>query len=172
MREAGRATEQIADEMLALAGETRGLVVFAVSDPSVFMHAPMIALSQEPDANRCWWTVSAARAAHRVVRTGPSTLSLEVIGATLLQGPFEQLFRSPELTFAVGESVEHCGVKVEIAAVQDGLSVRVNLDFHAPLEDANLAFARWREGAIERVKPEELAKPMLLPWSRGPMEVL
>ena len=172
MRKAGHAAEQIADDMLAIADGGRGLVVFAVSDPSVWMYAPMIALSQESDAKRCWWTISGARASHRVVRTSPSTLSVEVIGATLLEGPFEQLFRSPELTFAVGDTVEHCGVHVEIAAVQDGLPARLNLDFHTPLEDSTLVFAQWRNGAIERVKPEELAKPMLLPWSRGPMEVL
>jgi hypothetical protein len=172
MREAARAEEQVAHEMLALAGDHRRLVVLAVSDPLVWMHAPMMALSKGPDPNRCWWTVSGARASHRVVRTGPSTLSFEVLGTSLLLGPFEQLFRTPELTFAVGDVVEHCGVTIQIAAVQNGHPVRLNLDFLVPLEDSHLVLARWREGKIERVKPEELAKPMLLEWSRGPMEML
>jgi hypothetical protein len=170
MRKAGRAGEQIADEMLAIAGGGRRLVVIAASDPLVWMHVPLVALDKE-HPNRCWWTVAAARASYRLIRTGPSTLSLEVHGSTLLKGPFEQLFRPPEMKFAVGDAVQHCGARVEVAAIEDGFPVRLTVDFREPLEkDPGLVIAAWRDGRLERIAPTDLATPLVVPWSRGPME--
>jgi hypothetical protein len=167
-----RATEAIADALVALAPPSGRVFVVAASDPMVFLYPRGIVADQAPGAVRCWSVLSAARAGHRVTRTGPRTLELAPIERPLLDGSFDQLFRSAERPFAAGDRVEQCGATIRVVEVRDGRPTRVEVALRRSLDDPELGWLVWRGHQLERFTPPKLGETVELPWSPGPSGVL
>jgi len=167
-----RATEEIAREAVALAGPSHRLFLVAASDPMVFLYPRAVAAGLTPGAIRCWSVLSAARAGHRLTRTGERTVELEPVGRTLLDGSFDRLFRAADRPFAPGETIEQCGAAIRVARVEDGRPARLSIEWRRSLDDPALVLVVWRGGRLERLASPRIGETIELPWSPGPSRVL
>ncbi|HKE20621.1 MAG TPA: hypothetical protein VKB80_37360 [Kofleriaceae bacterium] len=167
-----RATEEIAREAASLASPSRRLFLVAASDPMVFLYPRAVAAGLTPGAIRCWSVLSAARAGHRLTRTGERTVELEPVGRTLLDGSFDRLFRAPDRPFAPGETIQQCGAAIRVVAVVDGRPARLAIEWRRSLDDPALVLVVWRGGRLERLAPPRIGETIELPWSPGPSRVL
>jgi hypothetical protein len=166
-----RASEAVARQAIALTPPSGRIFLVAASDPLVYLYPRGIAAQVAPGAVRCWSVLSAARASHRVTRTGERTLELEPIGRTLLSGSFDRLFRAPELPFRAGDAFVQCGATIRVTQVQGGLPSHLAVEWRRSLDDPELALLVWRSGRLERLAPPRVGESVELPWSPGPSGV-
>jgi hypothetical protein len=167
-----RRTEAIARRIGREAPASGRVFLVAASDPMVFLYPRGILAETSPEAVRCWSVLSAAKAGHRVTRTGERSLVIEPEGRTLLDGSFDTLFRASDRPFSVGETVEQCGATVRVSAVKDGRPSRVEVDFDTSLDAPELALLVWRDSSLQRFVPPAIGETVELPWSPGPSGVL
>jgi hypothetical protein len=146
--------------------------IVAASDPMVYLYPRTILSDVAPHAVRCLSTLSAARSGHRLTRTGGHTFVLEPMERPLLDGSFDQLFRSSSRPFAVGDTAEQCGAKVRIAAVNRGLPTRLEVEMRSALDDEELALLVWQDRQLTRLRVPAIGGSIELPWSPGPTGVL
>ncbi|HEX4419399.1 MAG TPA: hypothetical protein VH165_15915 [Kofleriaceae bacterium] len=167
-----RATEAIGSEIVALAPPSGRVFVIAASDPMVFLYPRGIVSDTAPGALRCWSVLSAARAGHRITRTGEHTLVVEPIERPLLAGSFDRLFRDDSRPFALGDQVEQCGATIRVAALRDGHPSRLEVELRRSLDDPELGFLAWRDHRLERFTLPRIGETVELPWSPGPSGAL
>ncbi|WP_394844723.1 hypothetical protein LZC95_47715 [Pendulispora brunnea] len=138
-------------ETAEIAPGTERVVVLAAVDPLLGLYPWFIRRANHPELTENWFTLSATRGTHRVTRTGPSSLRLEVEGTTLLKGILERAFRRPERTYAVGDVTEVEGMRITVAAAEAGAPTALDIVLDAPLEDPRIALLGWQHGALRRV---------------------
>jgi hypothetical protein len=144
----------------------RPLYVIA-SDPMVFLYVTGVLVLGER-VGSCWATLSAAKGTHRIERTAPDTIRMEVEGSTFLLGPFETVYRSESLPFRVGESVEQCGARIRVLETRHGRPSQVEVRFDVPLDSDALRIVAWQNGRLARLRIPQ-AGVTRIPWSAGPM---
>jgi len=167
-----RATEAIASRIAQLTPASGRVFMVAASDPMVFLYPRGILLDVAPHTLRCWSQWSAARAGHRISRTGTNTLVIEPIERTLLDDSFDRLYRAADRPFAVGDTVEQCGATIRVAAVRDGRPARLEVELHRSLDDPAVVLLIWRDRKLERLTPPGIGETIEVPWSPGPSRVL
>ena len=166
-----RATERVAREAELAQPEANRAFLIA-SDPIVFLYPRGVFAEETPGRVRCWSPLSAARAPHRLTRTGPRAFTLEPLGRPLLEGPFERLFRSPDLPFAVGDEFRQCGALIRVAAVTDGEPTRLDIEMLTPIDDDDVTFLVWASGKLRRFEPPPIGQAIEFPWNPGPSRFL
>ncbi|WP_394834214.1 hypothetical protein LVJ94_47715 [Pendulispora rubella] len=138
-------------ETAELTPATQQVVVLAAIDPLLAFYPSFIRRANHPERAENWFTLSAARAPHRVTRTGPASLRLEVEGTTLLKSTLERAFRRPEHTYAVGDVTRVEGMRITVAAAEAGAPTALDIALDAPLEDPHTALLARQSGALRRV---------------------
>ena len=108
-----------------------------------------------------------AKRTHRVTRTGSSTLRLETLGGTFLDGGFVDVFRARRLALRAGDVVKLEGATVRVLADEAGAPTAIELELDVPFEDPSIALLAWDDGAL---RPVTLAvgEAREIPWSPGP----
>lgn len=167
-----RDTDAIAAEIVRLAPPSGRVFLVAAADPAVFLYPRAILSDVAPGAVRCWSVLSAARAGHRITRTGARSLAIEPVGHTLLDGSFDTLFRGADRPLAAGDTVEQCGAEIRVAEVRDGRPARIEVALRRTLDDPVLAWLIWRDGRLERFALPAVGQTVEVPWSPGPSRVL
>jgi len=167
-----RATESLAAGLVPLVPRSGRVFVVAASDPMVYIYPRGILADVAPGVVRCWSVWSAARAGHRVTRTGARTLVLEPLERTLLQDSFDELYRAPGRPFAVGDSAEQCGATIRVVAVRAGRPSRLEVELRRSLDDPEVLLLVWRDHQLVRFTPPRVGETVELPWSSGPSRVL
>ncbi|HEU4727584.1 MAG TPA: hypothetical protein VFT22_06840 [Kofleriaceae bacterium] len=167
-----RATAAIAAQIAARAAPAGRVFIVAASDPMVFLYPRGLLADLAPGAVYCWSTLSAARAGHRITRTGERSLAIEPIERPLLDGSFDRLFRAPDRSFAVGDRFEQCGATIRVAAVRDGRPSRLEVELRRAFRDPKLVLLVWRDGALVPFEPPAPGETVEIPWSPGPSGVL
>jgi hypothetical protein len=168
----GRGAERVAREVSELVPAGARAFLVAASDPFVFLYPRGILAQTAPGAVSCWSVLSAARASHRLTRSGERHLTLEPIERPLLAGSFDVLFRAPDRPLSVGDTVEQCGATLQVSALRDGLPARLEVTFQRSLDDPKLAFLIWRDHELIRLALPPLGETVELPWSPGPSGAL
>jgi hypothetical protein len=92
----------------------------------------------------CWSVGSMAKGTHRLTRTSSSTVLVEALGTTLLEGPFELLYRSPDEPVRVGDR----------------------------LEDSHIRVLAWQGGHLRPVENLRIGHSLDIDWSPGPVGML
>ena len=171
---AGERIEQVC--MAAEMGESnvsgRCYVVFAGPDPMTSIYTPMIrAVRQSAEmtfANE-WLVVSQAPFAHRVTRTHPNRVEIEVIGGSMLGTEFERLFRAVRFPLRAGETIALHRAKVTVLELGATGPSKVAVEFDCPLEDSSIWFMAWKEGHLRKTAPPGVGESIILPRERGVM---
>jgi hypothetical protein len=117
---------------------------------------------------RCWSTLSGARSAHRLTRTGRNTFELVPVDRPLLDGTFDTLFRAADRPFAVGDEAEQCGARIRVAATDNGRPTRLAITTRRSLDDPELVLLVWRDGHLARLAAPAIGETIALSWSPGP----
>jgi hypothetical protein len=175
LEQMARTTERLAQGAESEAGGARRVFLVAASDPMVALYPRFVLLHEgaaEPQKTSigCWSWLDGGKADVRVTRIGPDAIAVEPVGAALLRGGFEGLYRSPLLPMHEGDEVGQCGARVRVASVAGGFPTRIDVRFGAELEDAAAGFVllAWREGTLRRLAPPAMGESVVIPWSVGP----
>jgi hypothetical protein len=161
-----RRIESIAASADLSGPKQRPLFVIA-SDPMVFLYVTGVLVLGER-VGSCWATLSAAKGTHRIERTAPDTLRMEVEGSTFMLGAFETVYRSDKFPFRVGDSVEQCGARIRVLETRSGRPSQVEVRFDVPLDSDALRIVAWQSGRLARLRIPQTGATRI-PWSAGPM---
>jgi hypothetical protein len=117
------------------AGGKETILIFA-PDHVVSLYLPVMIDHLEGPAPRSWRPLSIAPYDHRLRRTGPQTLELEVAkGGVMLRSVFEELYRDPEKKLVTGTVVDRGLLRAEILAANDRGPTRIAFHFDRDLSD-------------------------------------
>ncbi len=168
-----RLTAEIAHSpVLAEGPPERQTVFLQASDPMVYLYPTALRIREGlVDPRACSTTLSGSAHGVRVTRTGPETLTVEPRSGSFVEGPFEVLYRSPKIPFAVGDTATACNAHVTVLAVNEArLPTRIEARFDRSLEDPTLRLVAWKDGALAAVTLE-VGQTLDVPWSPGPMQM-
>jgi hypothetical protein len=147
------------------------VVVVAASDPMVAFYPAVMGVALSPENAGTWQVLSTAKHAHRVTRTGPRRLRLDVIGGREMEGAFDKNFRSLKRPFHVGDRVELIGAAVTVLSLADGLPSAFEVELDVPVDDPSLNLLTWQGGRLARFHPPPVGESVVLPWSPGPFRL-
>jgi hypothetical protein len=147
-----------------------GSTVFAIaSDPMASVYVEAVLGFQGAGTVRCWSWLSGAAADHRLARLDDRTLSIEPLGRTFLEGPFERLYRSAVYPWKVGDEVEQCGARIRVAAESGGRPTRVEVRLPGPLDGGPFVVLAWNGLRLAPVIVPPVGQDVRLPRLPGPM---
>lgn len=106
---------------------------------------------------------------HRVKRTDPRTLEIEVMGGALLEGAFESVVRSPDAPLRAGDVIPLGAESVEILDDDHGRPTRFAVTLDRPVDDPAIALVVWRDGGLRALAPPAVGEEVLLKHEVGPM---
>ncbi len=166
----GRQTERNAfspETDRAMAGASR-YVLLVAPDILVNVYMPIMraVVKHEPMPDG-WLIVSAAPYPHRIRRTAPNRLEVEVLGGEIGNQLVDALFNNGKRSFHVGDHVDTAGAVITVLAVNGNGITRLELAFDRPLEDPMLRFLSARNGYLEPMMLPAVGEEMLIPaqWS-------
>jgi hypothetical protein len=153
---------------------THGGSVYLVNgaDPSLALYAAAATAFYTPDKAHAerWRVLSMAPQAQSLIRTGPRTLELDVLGPSRQKTPFEALFRRLDRPLRVGQSVKLPELTATVlSSADDGLFTRVRFDFSAALDPQRDCLLVWRGGKLEYLPPPNLGESVRIEHEAGPM---
>jgi hypothetical protein len=148
----------------------RRYIALAGPDPLTSIYTPLIRIVIEKrpfTKDDSWQVLSQAPNAHRVTRTGPNRIELEVLGGSMLGTEFERLFRSPRYPFRAGDTVQICYMTVTVLEVGTTGPSRIAVEFDRPLEDSSFCFLAWKDGRFQKFALPAEGASVVLPRERG-----
>ena len=111
-----------------------------------------------------WWTLSFAQAPHRVVRTAPDRLKVDVIGGCMLDTPAENLLRGPDHRLRAGDRVQLDGLGAEVLADNGVGPTSVEFTFDRSIDDPSIRLMIWNPAVgFERIRPPSLGESFIVP---------
>lgn len=138
-----------------LPGDVDQKYLVVVNAPSVFHlgYLPVRrALAGEP-VPKGIRVLGASMAGLSLRRVDERTLHVSPDGG-YLKGPFDQVFRGPQVPLKDGERVELSGVSVRVAGLtNDGRPASAVFEFDRPVEDESLVWLQWVEGEFVPFTP-------------------
>ena len=148
--------------------------VIGASDPMVMIYPAAVLEAESPGVVSCWSVLSAAKTSHRVTRLDASTVLVEPLGITLLNGAFETLYRSPREPMHVGDTSSQCGATYRVTAVMGGKPTAFEVHLERPLDDDDeVRWLSWQTGAddarLRRFELPRVGESVEVPWSKGPI---
>ena len=145
------------------------LVLLVAPDPVLAFHLPALRALRGLPLPAHYSVLSMARADHRIARTGPATLELELRHGEMMTTPFEALVRDADHPLRAGERLEAGGLRATVLEVGTRGPRRVCFDFDAPLDGAALQWLEWREGGLRRWRPPAIGESVEWRWEPGVM---
>lgn len=165
----GREALQIAASPVVAGAAGRETILIFAPDHVVSLYLPRIIDYLEEPAPRSWRPLSIAPYDHRLRRTGPRTLELEVAqGGVLLRSVFEELYRNPEYPLTPGTVIDRGIIRAQILATNDRGPARVAFHFDRDLSDPSLYFLVWQNGSLRVADLPQVGQDVLLRRTLGP----
>ncbi|MDP1823357.1 MAG: hypothetical protein Q8L48_08950 [Archangium sp.] len=149
---------KLSDE--ALAGR---VVIFVAPDPAASLYVPMVRAWHHKPLPRSWNTLSFAPFAHRLTRTGPDTVELEVVDGRMLETVFEQLMRGASFPLPLGMKVKLEGSEVTVVGLNEGLPNRISLRFDENPDLGGYTIAQWENGELAPLRLPAVGQTLELP---------
>lgn len=166
----GRNAAQAARDMeLEPRWENLRVVVLGAPDPSTFLYLPLERAVSLRTMPRSWWVLTQVPLDLSFVRTGPNTFELSILGGRMLDGVYEQVVRSMEVPFSVGERVRLSTATIEVLAVDEGHPTRIRFELDEPLDAPDLRILSWRDGTMRRFALPPIGEVVTIPWEPGPI---
>jgi len=114
-----------------------------------------------------WWALSLAPHAHRLHRTGPNTLELEVVDGALITTGVEWLMRDPNIPFNIGEPIAWPGLTATVLTANGNSPTRIAFAFDGNLDNPPYQFLEWKEGRLAATTPPGIGEIHDLPRGKG-----
>lgn len=114
-----------------------------------------------------WNVISQAPYPHRVTRTGPNRIEVEVLGGSMFETEFEHLFRGPRFPLHVGFHRRLMALTVTVLEMSAVGPTKVAVDCDQPLESDDCWFLIWRDGRLRRFTPPPIGESVILPIEKG-----
>ncbi|HKQ71203.1 MAG TPA: hypothetical protein VJT73_17780 [Polyangiaceae bacterium] len=159
------------DPILGGAGSTpaapKHVYILSSSDPLGAFYAGSARQMRAPGTAATWCSMSMARATHRIERLDPHTLLISA-DRPLFGGFFDQVFRSTDAAFAVGDTFDLDDLRVTVRSTESEHPTAIALSFHEPIDDPKFLLLAWREGKLTQVVLPAEGDRLVIPWSAGP----
>jgi hypothetical protein len=151
LRRQGEDVERIAGGPGVVPAPGSHVIVIAAASPIPALFGGAYRMhSGEPRAEG-WHVLSFALHDHRLTRSGPRTLELEVLGGRMLEGELDAMMRRSETPLAAGhEAPLDCG-RVRVLEAPDGQPTRIEITFDHDIEGPAYSFLVLDEGAFRPV---------------------
>jgi hypothetical protein len=141
------------------------------SDPTLALYAAVAIVFHTPEkaGGERLRVLSMAPQPHRLSRTAPGVLELEVLDPSRLDNPFERLFRTTRHPLQAGQSVQLSEVAVHVEAVNAGLFTRARFEFDGDLDTTRSCFMVWKNGRLERLPVPRVGESVRIEHEPGPL---
>ena len=147
------------------------VTLIACSDPFAAFYPALIGAFLRPEAAGSWLVLSTAKHDHRVTRTAPHRLRIDVLGGALMEGAFDKNFRSLRTPFHAGDRVPLLGVAVTVLTLEGGLPKAIEAELDVPADDPSLLLLVWQGGRLARFPPPPVGSSVDLRWEPGPAQL-
>ncbi len=141
------------------------VVVFNAPDPYTGVYPIMLRHFDGRPQPRAWWTISFAPYPHRIVRTGPREMEVEIVGGQMLESVIEQLFRSAKKPLLPGYIRDLDGLTITVLETGDRGPSRLRLSFEEPPESDRYQLLTYQDRALRRFTPPPEGVVIDLPYS-------
>jgi hypothetical protein len=145
--------------------------IVSASDPFVGFYVAAARAMRRPGSTGQWTILSLAKGTHRVTRTAPNELRVEV-PAGMLRATFERLFRRTSAPLRPGARVSVMDGFVQVLTAASAHPTAISLTLSTgDFDDGGHVLITWRGG---RLQPLELAvgQSIDIDWSPGPSGLL
>ncbi len=151
----------------AMAGASR-FVLLVAPDPMVNVYVPIIrAVTRHESMPDSWLIVSPSPFPHRVRRTAPNRLEVEIVGGSLGSQLADFLFSNGEHPFRAGHKVALAGATITVLEASEVGPTKMAVEFDRPLEDPALRFLSAKNGYLERMPLPAVGETMEIPAQRS-----
>lgn len=117
--------------------------ILAANEPLTFIYTPIVRAVLGHPLPKGSHTFSLSTADHVLTRTAPNEFELEAVGATLMDGPFAEICRSPAFPLEVSQQVHLDRCTVSVLETRGGKATKIRVTFDAPVEDTSFVFLEW-----------------------------
>ncbi|MFT3709795.1 MAG: hypothetical protein QM817_19370 [Archangium sp.] len=145
---------------------SKRVVLFSAPDPALALYPPLVRLWFGKPRSVAWLVFSMAPRAHRITRTGPSTIELEVIDGRMLETVFERLVRSETLPVPVGFTAKINHATVKVVELDRELPRRISIEFE-DIDSPEWTFVEWHDGKFIPLVLPALGQSRDLPLEAG-----
>ncbi len=141
------------------------------SDPTLALYAAVAIVFHTPEkaGGERLRVLSMAPQPHRLSRTAPGVLELEVLGPRRQENPFELLFRAVRHPLEAGQSVQLSEVTVRVDEISSGLFTRARFEFRRDLEQSRSCLMVWRDGRLENLPLPPIGESVRIEHEPGPL---
>jgi hypothetical protein len=144
-------------------------VILLAPDHVVGLYLPLIVHHLAGPAPLSWRPLSLAPYDHRLRRSGPMTLELEVVeGGVMMRSIFEELYRDRRHPLLPGASLDRGLFRAEILAGTDAGPTCVAFHFDRDLDDPSLRFLIWLDGELKRAILPAVGDETIITRTLGP----
>lgn len=152
--------EQIPPEWAPEQGR-REVIALNVPDTFTILYGPVLLDFVRGTRRGHWLVLTAAPHDHRLTRTGPQTLELEVLSGEMLATALETGW-PPEKKLIPGTVIERDLFQVEVLEVGAVGPTLLRFDFNIPLDDPEILTVRWGDSGFENVTLPRIGESLLL----------
>jgi hypothetical protein len=140
------------------------------SDPTLALYAAVAIVFHAPEkaGGERLRVLSMAPQPHRLSRTAPGVLELEVLEPRR-DNAFEQLFRAERHPLQAGQAVELSEVTVHVDAASAGLFTRARFAFDGDLDPTRSCLMVWRNQRLENLPIPRLGDSVRIEHEPGPL---
>ena len=155
-----------------MAGASR-FVMLVAPDLLVNVYMPIIraVVRNEPMPDG-WLAVSPAPYPHRIRRTAPNELEMEVLGGNIGNQLVDALFNNGSHVLRRGDRVETAGAVITVLETDATGITKLKLTFDRPLEDPTLRFVSAKNGYLERMQVPAVGDEMVIPAQKSLLSII
>jgi hypothetical protein len=139
------------------------------SDPTLALYAAVAIVFHTPEkaGGERLRVLSMAPQPHRLSRTAPGVLELEVLEPRR-DNPFEQLFRATAHPLRAGQSVNLSEVTVHVDEASAGLFTRARFELDGDLDQTQSCLMVWKNGRLESLAVPRIGESVRIEHEPGP----
>lgn len=127
------------------------VILMSSSEPTTGIYFSLVRGLFGHTMPRAHWTLNPTHFPYALHRPGASTLIVELLqGGTMLQTPFERMFRAQSAVVRRGQRFELDGLAATLLELRDGSPVKVRYDFASPPDDGSWVFLHARPRGLLR----------------------
>ncbi|QSQ18844.1 hypothetical protein JY651_26155 [Pyxidicoccus parkwayensis] len=148
---ADRVYAQLKKDLDPAALPNQRLAVLTLPNPNLNIYTSVAWWARGNPLPRAWWTLSYASDIHKLTRTGPNSLEMELTQERFFDTIFERVHRAGRFMLKQGDEVKLDGMTAKVVEADARGIKRLSFTFDVPLEDPSLVLLHWKDRGLRRV---------------------